>query len=186
MLRDEIRANAVRISETHFFCDFADQDHTRLSAAVLYVVVDGFIDSEGEETQEIAAIAYGYAGGQVQSDFLFRRDGNTFTWYYSDCSGGEWKGARTTPSGSHLYTEELSEYAEWSEQDQAVQVMLEGLWDDFFALDDNGDTTVSDYIFDKYKKDETSAHTDGFDMDVLWDISPITNFTTQYSDPYYA
>ena len=54
------------------------------------------------------------------------------------------------------------------------------------ALDDNGDTTVSDYIFDQYKKDETSAQTDGFDMDVLWDISPITNFTTQYSDPYYA
>ena len=176
----------MRISETHFFCDFSDQDHTRLSAAVLYVVVDGFIDSEGEETQEIAAVAYGYAGGQVQSDFLFRRDGNSSAWYYSDSSGGEWKGARTTPSGSHLYTEELSEYAEWSEQDQALQVMLEGIWDDFFALDENGDITVSDYIFNQYKKDETLAHTDGFDMDVLWDISPVTNFTTQYSDPYYA
>ena len=45
---------------------------------------------------------------------------------------------------------------------------------------------MSDYIFDQYKKDETSAQTDGFDMDVLWDISPITNFITQYSDPYYA
>lgn len=176
----------MRISEIHFFCDFSDKSHARLAAAVLYIVVEGYIDSEGEKTQEIAAIAYGYAGGQVQSDFLFRRDGTRGFWFYSDSTGGEWKGARTTPLGSHLYTEELSECSDWSEQDQALQIMLEGLWDEFFTLDDNGDTTVSDYIFDKHKKDETQAYTDGFDMDVLWDISPMTNFLSQYSDPYYG
>ena len=120
-------------------------------------MVNGFIDSEGEETQEIAALAYGYACGQVQSDLLFRRDGNSSSWYYSDSSGGEWKGARIMPSGSHLYTEELTEYAKWSEQDQELQVMLEGLWDDFFALDDNGNTTVSDYIFDQLDYPARSA-----------------------------
>jgi len=113
----------LHVSETHFFYEFSGPDHSRLSAAVLYIVVDGFISTEGEETQEIAALAYGYAGGQTQSDYLFRRDGENGLWLYSDSSGGEWKGARTTSDGSHLYDLEIEEPQEWTSQDSRSAVL---------------------------------------------------------------
>ena len=94
---------------------------------MMYVVLDGFVNEEGEKTQEVAALAYGYSGGSTQSDYLFRRDGNNSLWLYSDSSGGEWKGAKTTPKGSHLYTEDAA-CPEWSEQDAQCQNILEGLW----------------------------------------------------------
>lgn len=175
----------LHVSETHFFCEFSGPDHSRLSAAVLYIVVDGFISTDGEETQEIAALAYGYAGGQTQSDYLFRRDGENGLWLYSDSSGGEWKGARTTSDGSHLYDLEIEEPQEWTSQDQDLQSLLEARWDEYFKADEDGDITVSEERFKALKQNDTIAQTDGFDMDILWDISPMTNFTTQYADPYY-
>ena len=174
----------LRISETEFFCEFSDESKSKLLIAVLYVVLDGFVNEEGEKTQEVAALAYGYSGGSTQSDYLFRRDGNNSLWLYSDSSGGEWKGAKTTPKGSHLYTEDAA-CPEWSEQDAQCQNILEGLWDDYFCIGDDGEVGVHPGSFEENKQSETIAHSEGFDMDHLWDISPITNLTTQYRDPYY-
>ena len=176
---------SLSIDEAQLFCEFADKTHKHLAAAVVYLVLDNFIEPGGEETQEVVAIAYGYAGGQTQGDFLFRRDSYNSSWLYSDSSGGEWKGARTMGEGSHLYDEECEVHCEWNEQDQEALSLIENIWDEYFCLDSNENVTVKPEVFQKYKQSETVAHSEGFDMDHLWDISPITNFTTQYSDPYY-
>ncbi len=172
----------LKLSETGFFCDINDSG--RLSSAFLYVCVDGCLDSEGEEVEEVFVLAYGYSGAQSQFDFLFKRHSTNGLWYYTDSSGGEWKGARTYPKNAYpLYTEEVAGFQGWSQQDLSAQQILEGLWEDYFYFDENEEVAVLSTVLDQLDKNETTAYSEGFDMDVLWDVSPITNFTAQYSDP---
>jgi len=92
----------IKTSETHFFCEFSSPQRKRLQAGVLYLVVDNILDPEGEESQEFYVLAYGYAGGGTEGDWLFKRDSYNSRWIYGDTSGDEWKGAREMADGSHL------------------------------------------------------------------------------------
>lgn len=182
----------IKISETQFFCEFDSPERKRLQAGVLYIVVDNILDPEGEETQEFYVLAYGYAGGGTEGDWLFKRDSYNSRWVYGDTSGDEWKGAREMSDGSHLYDQEVDETPAWSEQDSECYHKLMELRDAYFTEGDNDLTTVIDDVFDKFRDSDTRALSPspdgnlmGFDMDVLYDISPIWSLTTQYQDPYY-
>ena len=91
------KALIPEVSQVEFFCDFTDETKQRLTVAVFYVVIDNLRDPEGEESQEIYALAYGYSGGQTQGDWLFGRDSYNSYWKYGDSSGDEWKGAKKIP-----------------------------------------------------------------------------------------
>ena len=162
-------SNPIKISETQFFCEFESPARKRLQAGVLYIVVDNILDPEGEEAQEFYVLAYGYAGGGSEGDWLFKRDSYNSRWVYGDTSGDEWKG-----------------------QDAECYEKLMELRDAYFTEGNDELTTVSDDIFEKFRDSDTRALSPspdgnlmGFDMDVLYDISPIWNLTTQYRDSYY-
>jgi hypothetical protein len=185
-------SNPIKISETQFFCEFSSPDRKRLQAGVLYIVVDNILDPEGDETQEFYVLAYGYAGGGTEGDWLFKRDSYHSRWVYADTSGDEWKGAREMSDGSHLYDQEVDEIPEWTEQDSECYAKLMELRDEYFTESDDELTTVKDDVFEKLRESDARAMTQspdgillGFDMDILFDISPIWNLTTQYKDPYY-
>jgi hypothetical protein len=94
--------------------------------------------------------------------------------------------------GSHLYDQEVDEIPEWTEQDSECYAKLMELRDEYFTESDDELTTVKDDVFEKLRESDARAMTQspdgillGFDMDILFDISPIWNLTTQYKDPYY-
>jgi len=176
---------SIQVSETQFFCEFSSPERKRLQAGVLYLVVDNILDPEGEETQEFYVLAYGYAGGGTEGDWLFKRDSYNSRWIYGDTSGDEWKGAREMADGSHLYEQEIDDIPEWTDQDSECYAKLMELRDEYFTEGDDELTTVKEAAFKKHRQSDAIASTDGFDMDVLYDISPIWNLTTQYQDPYY-
>lgn len=185
-------SNPVKISDTLFFCEFASPERKRLHAGVVYIVVDNILDPEGEETQEFYVLAYGYAGGGTEGQWLFKRDSYNSRWVYGDTSGDEWKGARETSKGSHLYDLEVDEIPEWTEQDSECYAKLMELRDAYFTEGEDEFTTVKEDVFERHRESDTRAITPspdgillGFDMDILFDISPIWNLTTQYRDPYY-
>lgn len=183
---------SIQVSETQFFCEFSSPQRSRLQAGVLYLVVDNILNPEGEETQEFYVLAYGYAGGGAEGDCLFKRDSYNSRWVYGDTSGDEWRGAREMSSGSHLYDQEVDEMPEWTNQDTECYAKLMEIRDQYFCEGDDELTTVVPSVFEQHKQSDTVAMTGspdgvslGFDMDVLYDISPIWNLTTQYQDPYY-
>ena len=178
-------SNPINISETHFFCEFSSNERKRLQSGVLYIVVDNILDPEGEETQEFYVLAYGYAGGGTEGDWLFKRDSYNSRWVYGDTSGDEWRGSREISEGSHLYDQEVNEIPEWTEQDSECYAKLMELRDEYFSEGDDELTTVKDVAFKENRQSDSLASSDGFDMDALYDISPIWNLTTQYQDPYY-
>ena len=179
------KALIPEVSQVEFFCDFTDATKQRLIVAVLYVVIDNLRDPEGEESQEIYALAYGYSGGQTQGDWLFGRDSYNSYWKYGDSSGDEWKGAKKIPQGGHLYDTEVEALINWEDQDSASYTELMKKWQTYFKVDSNENINVKEDIFNKYKESETRAISSGFDWDVLYDISPLWNFLVQYKDPYY-
>ena len=87
--------------------------------------------------------------------------------------------------GSHLYDQEVDEVPEWTEQDSECYEKLMELRDEYFTEGDDELTTVKDAAFKEHRQSDSLASRDGFDIDVLYDISPIWNLTTQYQDPYY-
>ena len=177
--------NPVEISETHFYCEFSDDHRNQLRAGILYLVVNKILNPDNEETQEIYALAYGYAGGNTEGDWLFKRDSYNYRWVYGDTSGDEWKGAKEKSKGGHLYDLDIDEIPPWTDQDSECYAKLMELRNNYFTEEEDELTSITSHAFDKYRQSESSACSDGFDMDVLYDISPIWNLTTQYLDPYY-
>jgi len=185
-LRFRLMAAPIKVSETHFFCEFSSPERKRLQAGVLYLVVDNILDPEGDEAQEFYVLAYGYAGGGAGGDWLFKRDSYHSRWVYGDTSGDEWRGAREMSDGGHLYDQEVDEIPEWTSQDTECYEHLMELRDLYFVDGEDDLVNVSDSAFEKNKQSDSLAHSEGFDMDVLYDISPIWSLTTHYEDPYYA
>ena len=55
----------------------------------------------------------------------------------------------------------------------------------YFTEEEDQLTNITSQAFEEYRQSESTCCGEGFDMDVLYDISPIWNLTTQYLDPYY-
>mgnify|MGYP006286097847 CR=1 FL=1 len=176
----------IKVSETQFFCEFTSPERKRMQVGVLYIVVDNILDPEGEETQEFYVLAYGYAGGGTEGDWLFKRDSYNSRWAYGDTSGDAWKGAREMSDGNHVYDQEVDEIPEWTAQDSECYATLMELRDAYFTDGDDELTTVIEAAFKQHCESDLLAKSDGFDMDVLYDVSTIWNLTIQYHDPYYA
>ena len=62
------------------------------------------------------SVCYGYSGGGVQADFLFKNDESDII-SYSDCSGGQWNGTREYSSETNSYSVE-SNSSPWNSLDQ--------------------------------------------------------------------
>lgn len=80
---------------------------------------------------------------------------------------------------------DIDEIPHWSDQDSECYAKLMELRNNYFTEEEDQLTSITSHAFDKYIQSESSACSDGFDMDVLYDISAIWNLTTQYLDPYY-
>lgn len=80
---------------------------------------------------------------------------------------------------------DIYEIPHWSDQDFECYAKLMELRSNYFTEEEDELTSITSHAFDKYRQSESSACSDGFDVDVLYDISPIWNITTQYLDPYY-
>ena len=139
------------------------------------------IDSEGEHWDEkvIYSVCYGYSGGGVQSDFLFKQDFvNWGTIYYGDCSGDEWRGARDYSKESP-YEIDVEKDLTWTEYDSHAYEVLMSNWDAYFEISEAGDDIL---LKEEHLRllQEGSMSSDGFDNDCLQDFSGIWNFLTSY------
>lgn len=139
-------------------------------------------DAEGEDYEDenvTYSLCYGYSGGGVQTDFLFKQDFiNGGTVYYGDCSGDEWKGARDYAKDAP-YEIDVEKNLTWTDYDSYAYEILMSNWEEFFEEDENGDDILLKVEhFDLL--DGGVARSDEFDDDCLYDFSGIWNFLTSY------
>lgn len=139
-------------------------------------------DSEDEpyEDENITySVCYGYSGGGVQTDFLFKQDFvNGGTVYYGDCSGDEWKGARDY-SKDAPYEIDVEKDITWTDYDSYAYELLMSNWEKYFEIGQDGDNIL---LKEEHLAfiNNGSTSSDGFDNDCLNDFSGIWNFLTSY------
>ena len=138
-------------------------------------------DDEGESWDEniTYSVCYGYAGGGIQGDWLFKKDLNG-SYFYGDCSGDEWKGVRQYDKNNGYGGEDTDVNNEWSDLDAQAYQKLMSYWDEFFCESEEDDIiTIQDKYFDELSDNE-EAWSDDFDHDTLRDCSGIWNLLTTF------
>ena len=139
-------------------------------------------DAQGEAYEDAVitySVCYGYSGGGVQTDFLFKQNFvNGGTVYYTDCSGDEWKGARQY-SKDLPYEIDIDKDLTWHDYDSTAYELLMSNWEEYFQEDEDGDDIIlrAEHLD---LLDGGTAQSDDFDNDCLWDFSGIWNFLTSY------
>ncbi len=136
-------------------------------------------EEEAWDERFIYTICYGYAGGGIQSDWLFKQDidGSIF---YGDCSGDEWKGVRKYERDIGYSGNDVDINKEWSDFDSQAYQKLMSYWGDFFCESKESDTiTIQNKYFNELS-DEGVAWSDDFDHDILIDCSGIWNLLTKF------
>lgn len=139
-------------------------------------------DEEGESWDDNIAycICYGYTGGGIQGDWLFKRDLDGY-YFYGDSSGDEWKGVREYKGGDVGYGGDDADInKEWSDLDAQAYQKLMSYWVEFFCESEEDEIiTIQEKYFNKLS-DEESDWSNGFDHDILRDCSEIWNLLTTF------
>ncbi len=134
------------------------------------------------------SICYGYSGGGIQSDFLFKEETSHHRIiFYSDCSGGEWHGAKKTEPYSRaeeLDSKKLKDRTglslEWSKTDEFAYSEIMKKWNDFFEEDHEKDIYIANKNIIGHKDFKGISSSDDFPTECLYDFSEIWNFLTLY------
>jgi len=126
------------------------------------------------------SVCYGYSGGGIQGDFLFKQDfteGGIIS--YCDCSGGQWNGARTYSSQTNTYSDEV-QCPTWDDLDQKAYTYLMDNWSKFFQDHPNGVDFIPNKDLIKSTDFTGVFSSKDFDEDCLYDFTGIWNFLTLY------
>ena len=134
------------------------------------------------------SICYGYSGGGIQSDFLFKEECSHYRIiFYSDCSGGEWHGAKKTEPYSRaeeLDSKKLKDRTglslEWSKTDEFAYSEIMNKWNDFFEEDHEKDIYIANKNIIGSKDFKGISSSDNFPTECLYDFTEIWNFLTLY------
>ena len=140
-------------------------------------------ENESSGTQKHNLITYsacwGYSGGGIQTDFLFKQDlTNSGLIYFTDCSGGEWHGCRKYSNQRSQWIEVQCDLS-WEKNDYIAEEIIMSQWSKYFTLCKNEcDVLLKPNLLNGARS--TIIASDKFNYNFLQDASKIWNFRTLY------